>query len=165
MSGPHFTPWRRLSATCLAVTTLAAACGGPTPTPDTSRTLHFENRTSQAVIVSVVPDDSGPSYDSAVRPCGGELNLILGRDGIPADRWQVFLVFDPGGMFDAQLAGWMGDPHDMSGAIAGLRVFWSRSDAVISAPQWITITPANVLASSIAPSASPSVSCGPIEMA
>jgi hypothetical protein len=143
----------------------AAACSTPTPTPDTTKVLHFENRTGTAVIVDITSHDlsgSSPAYSTAVRPCGGKLDLTAGVGGSPLSGWEVWLLIDPSGGFDASLANWTEDPHAMPGTYAA-QILWSRGDVgTPDLPRWISITPAQVLMSSTPAAPSSGPSCGPI---
>ncbi|MBI3752410.1 MAG: hypothetical protein HY263_12220 [Chloroflexi bacterium] len=96
---------------------------------------------SAAIIVSVGPRDGGQSYETAIRPCGGRLDLIVGREIPTGDDWLVFLSYDSSRAFDAALAGWTGDPHDLPGKYTVLPI-WSRGDIrVADLPKWVTVTP------------------------
>jgi hypothetical protein len=133
----------------------AAACMGPAPTPNV-HVLHIENRTANAIMVSagahVLLQDDSTEFDSAVRPCGGKLDLIPGSNGIPADEWQVFLLRDPSGAFDASLGQWAGDPKDMPGHFDRMLIMWSRGDIPTSSlPRWVTITTSGVQLSATPP--------------
>jgi len=155
-----------LLALAVAVACSAAACGSPAPTPDPTKVLHFENRTSTAVIVEITSrdlSDSASDYNTAVRPCGGRLDLTAGVGGFPAAGWEVWLAIDPSGMFDANLAESTGDPHGMPGDYQSVQILWSRGDiGTPDLPRWITITPAEVLLSSTPPEPESGPSCGPI---
>jgi len=68
----------------------AAACAAPKPAVET-RVLHLESRISQAVAVSVENGDGKHAYETALRPCGGRLDLMVGRE-IPAEGdWLITL--------------------------------------------------------------------------
>ena len=136
----------------LAVVVLAA-CAAPKPSVET-RVLHLENRVSQAVIVSVSGRDSQHLYETGLRPCGGRLDLTVGRE-IPAEgEWLLFLLIDASGRFDADVAAHSGDPHDLPGNYTALPI-WSRGDIPSSdLPKWISVGETDIVLAS-APVASP----------
>lgn len=169
-NGPAYKTGRRagtFAGIVLLLSLAAGACSSPAPTPtlDATKVLHFENRTSTAVIVEVAGRDAAdqPGYDSAVRPCGGKLDLTAGVGGFPASGWVVYLTIDRSGAFDSALARWTADPHDMPGTFTGTEILWSRGDiATSSLPQWITITTAGVSLGSAPPQPGTGATCGPV---
>jgi hypothetical protein len=154
--GPRHQLARRLivAASCLAL----AACSPAQPS-STTAVLHLENRLGNAVAVAVTPDD-GAEDDTALRPCGGAVDLAVGR-GIPAaGHWVIWLLVDPSGQFDANLAAWSGDPHDMPGQFNGT-IIWSSGDiGQASLPQWLTVTPDGVTLGAAPPAGPVASPCG-----
>jgi hypothetical protein len=124
--------------------------------------LHLENRTGTAVMVDITSPDP-PDYNTAVRPCGGKLDLTAGVDGFAASEWRIRLTTDPSGAFDSALAEWTADPHDMPGSFSGIQILWSRGDIGTSdLPRWITVTSTDVLLSATPPQPNAGATCGPI---
>ena len=116
----------------------AAACAAPKPSVET-RVLHLESRISQAVAVSVENGDGKHDYETALRPCGGRLDLMVGRE-IPAEGdWLIFLLIDPSGSLDAAVAANAGDPHDLPGNYTGLPIWWSSEIPSSDLPKWISV--------------------------
>lgn len=78
-------------------------------------------------------------YVTALRPCGGRLDLTVGRE-IPAEGdWLIFLLIDPSGSLDTAVAAYSGDPHDLPGNYTGLPI-WSRGDIPSSdLPKWTSV--------------------------
>ena len=153
-------------ALALAVAAVAAACGtsggNATAKPDPSKVLHLENRSATAIMVDITSPNT-PDYNTAVRPCGGTLDLIAGEAGFPTTDWQIMLATDPTGTFDAALSAWTGNPHDMSGSFSNIQILWSRGDiATASLPRWITIRPTSVVLTAAPQPLDPPATCGPI---
>jgi hypothetical protein len=151
----------------LLLSLAGGACSSPSPTPtlDATKVLHFENRTSTAVLVEIDGRDAAdpPGYNSGVRPCGGKLDLTAGVAGFPASGWVVWLTIDRSGAFDSALAQWTADPHNMPGTFTGSEILWTRGDiATSSLPRWITITTAGVSLSSTPPQPGTGATCGPL---
>jgi len=115
-----------------------AACGAPNPSVET-RVLHLESRVSQAVVVSVSDRGGEHLYETGLRPCGGRLDLTVGRE-IPAEGdWLIYLLIDWSGRFDADVAASTGDPHDLPGNYTVLPI-WSRGDIPSSdLPKWVSV--------------------------
>jgi hypothetical protein len=118
-----------------------AGCAGPTPTIDATRVLHLENRVSQALLVSVNARGGGSDFSTAIRPCGGRLDLTVGREIPIGDDWLIFLSYDRTGIFDQELSQWRGDPSAMPGNVT-VSIVWSRGDIrTVDLPKWVTMTP------------------------
>jgi hypothetical protein len=118
-----------------------AACSAPTPSIDATRVLHLESRVSQAIMVSVSERGGDLGYQTALRPCGGRLDLTVGREIPAGDDWLIFLSYDPTGSYDAALADWTADPHDLTGNFTA-SIVWSRGDIRAAAlPAWVTVMP------------------------
>jgi hypothetical protein len=131
-------------ATCSAIALLVAsldACTSPGPSINATRVLHLESRVSQALVVSVSQRGGDQKFNTGLRPCGGRLDLTVGREIPVGDDWLIFLSYDPTGSFDAALAEWTADPHDLPGNFTVSPV-WSRGDIRAGAlPMWVTVTP------------------------
>jgi hypothetical protein len=160
-SGPARRPAVRLAA-AVTIAVIVGACGKPAPTPDPTRVLHFENRTSTAVMVEIDARDFTTSLKTAVRPCGGTIDLTAGVNGFPKSDWLVAVLTDPSGEFDTALAQWTGDPEEMSGHFQA-EFLWSRGDiATTDLPRWVTVTPSDVFLTPTPPAPNASPTCGPI---
>jgi hypothetical protein len=130
-----------------------AACAAPKPSVET-RVLHLESRISQAVAVSVEDQDGNHDYVTALRPCGGRLDLTVGRE-LPAEgEWLIFLLIDPSGSLDAAVAAYSGDPHDLPGDYTGLPIWWSANIPSPDLPKWITVGESDAVLTD-APASSP----------
>jgi hypothetical protein len=153
-------------AVALATALSARGCLWNGPSRDTTHVLHIQNWTNEAVAVDISTHllsvtGSGDDFATAVRPCGGPLDLYPGA-GIPSGHWFVLLLRDPTGHLDADLAQWTGDPYDMPGQYDGMAILWSRGDIATSdLPRWITVEPGEVLLTDAPPQAPASPSCGP----
>lgn len=153
-------------ALALAVAALAAACGtsggNSTAKPDPSKVLHLENRSATAIMVDITSPNA-PDYNTAIRPCGGTLDLTAGAAGFSTADWQITLATDPTGTFDAALAAWTGDPHNMPGSFSDMQILWTRGDiATASLPRWITIRPTSIVLTATQQPLDPPATCGPI---
>ena len=137
-----------------------AACATPGPTSDPSRVLHLENRVRQAVIVSVAPRGGGQGFETALRPCGGRLDLTVGHEIPTGDDWRIGLGYDPSGSFDVALEEWTGDPHDLPGSF-DVSILWSRGDIrTTDLPKWVTVMPDNTRFDTTPPSDALVPPCG-----
>ncbi len=125
----------------LALIVAVAACATPGPTIDPTRVLHLENRANQAVVVSVDARGDDTPFETAIRPCGGLLDLTVGHEIPTGDDWRIGLAYDPSGSFDSALAAWTADPHDMPGNF-DVAILWSRGDIrTADLPKWVTVMP------------------------
>lgn len=128
----------RIGIAAIGVVVAIAACAAPNPSVET-RVLHLESRISQAVAVSVSDQGGEHEYATALRPCGGRLDLTVGRE-IPAEGdWLIFLLIDPSGSLDAAAAAYSGDPHDLPGNYTGLPIWSSGEIPSSDLPKWISV--------------------------
>lgn len=131
--------WARLVSTVSLALAVAAACTAPSPSVDLVHVLHLDSRISQAVVVSVTGVDGQHEYLTALRPCGGALDLAVGRE-IPADGdWIIALSIDASGQFDRDLAAWTGDPHAMPGQYSVLPIWSSMEIHAADLPKWVSV--------------------------
>jgi hypothetical protein len=113
------------------------------------------------VVVSGHDLDPAKELDTAVRPCGGRLDLTAGAGKFPATDWQIMVGTDPTKSFDFSLENWTGDPIDMPGNYTIIPM-WSRGDiATKDLPRWITVTPEDVVMTSTPPAPDSSATCDP----
>jgi hypothetical protein len=138
------TARRRGIALVLFAGVMVGACGSTAPTVAAGRVLHIENLAVQAVAVSIASRGSStPAYQTAVRPCGGSLDLTVGANGVPSKDLLITFLVDPTRNFDSHLAAWQGDPHDMPGDFSGLSIMWSTGEITpTDLPRWLLVTPA-----------------------
>jgi hypothetical protein len=138
------TARRRGNALVLLVGVLVGACGSTAPTVAAGRVLHIENLAVQAVAVTITSRGSStPSFQTAVRPCGGSLDLTVGANGVPSKDLMITFLVDPTRNLDSHLAAWQGDPRDMPGNFNGLSVMWSTGEITpADLPRWLLVTPA-----------------------
>jgi hypothetical protein len=140
-----------LGVVTAALAQALAACGTPSPTPDTSKALHLESRIDQAVVVGLAPPASGArQYTNVLPACGGRLDLVVGREIPSSGTWLVGLGIDPSRQLDAALPTWSGNPDDLPHVHVAL--IWSRNDIrADSLPQWVTVTPEGTVQASAPP--------------
>src|SRR5439155_21045270 len=128
----------------LLASVLAGACGSTAPTANVGRVLHIENLAVQAVAVTIQERGSNaPAYQTAVRPCGGSLDLTVGANGVPSKDLLITMLVDPTRNLDSHLAAWQGDPHDMPGDFNSMSILWSTGEITpTDLPRWLLVTPA-----------------------
>ena len=131
-------------ALVLLVGLLVIACGSTAPTVDAGRVLHIENLAVQAVAVTIQERGSStPAYQTAVRPCGGSVDVTFGVNGVPSKDLLITMLVDPTRSLDSRLAAWQGDPHDMPGSFNSMSILWSTGDITAAdLPRWLLVTPA-----------------------
>jgi hypothetical protein len=141
-----------------------AGCTGPaTPSPRTVG-LHIDNRIANAVIFAIGVQWVGTpppisSYAQVVPACGGHLDTYV-RAATRDNPSLLSLNVDSSGNLDHELALASNNLDGVPGVVLQQAlIMWSHGD--ITVESWLTITPDEVLQSTVAPAASNGGDCSP----
>jgi hypothetical protein len=155
---------RFASAVVVAALPILAGCAAAaTPSPRTVG-LHIDNRIANAVIFSVGARWVGTpppvsTYEQIVPACGGHLDTYV-RASTPNAPSPLILSVDSSGSLDQELA-LASNNLDSVPSVALEKALLMWSNVAIDVESWLTITPDEVLQSTVAPAAPVGGTCAP----